>query len=195
MLCAIWYHWYNLKNVKNTHRGELILVKLQPSVCNFSKIKTPPWVFLTFFILYEWYQIAQRTIYVYRIMWVQGNILSFKLMFDYHRIYNKNLMSGFSNFLRQEWIWLFKIPLNKVESCVRVEFSELSSYGRVIKTGDFGRPVLRVKSDSIGKISLLFKMSYKPFLSCSGIPLFLPEMGHIASSPSNPVLKMHNQTW
>ena len=29
MRCAIWYHLYNLKNVKNTHRGVLILVSLQ----------------------------------------------------------------------------------------------------------------------------------------------------------------------
>ena len=29
MRCAIWYHLYNLKNVKNTHGGVLILVKLQ----------------------------------------------------------------------------------------------------------------------------------------------------------------------
>ena len=28
-LCAIWYRFYNLKNVKNTHRGVLILEKLQ----------------------------------------------------------------------------------------------------------------------------------------------------------------------
>ena len=27
--CAIWYHLYNLKNVKNTHGGLLILVNLQ----------------------------------------------------------------------------------------------------------------------------------------------------------------------
>ena len=27
--CAIWYHLYNFKNVKNTHGGVLILVKLQ----------------------------------------------------------------------------------------------------------------------------------------------------------------------
>ena len=27
--CAIWHHLYNLKNVKNTHGGVLILVKLQ----------------------------------------------------------------------------------------------------------------------------------------------------------------------
>ena len=24
-VCAIWYHWYNLKNVKNTHGGVLHL--------------------------------------------------------------------------------------------------------------------------------------------------------------------------
>ena len=41
---AIWYHLYNLKNVKNTHEGVLILVKLQA----------------TFFKLYKYYQIAQR---------------------------------------------------------------------------------------------------------------------------------------
>ena len=29
MRWAIWYHLYNLKNVKNTHGGVLILVKLQ----------------------------------------------------------------------------------------------------------------------------------------------------------------------
>ena len=29
MRCAIWYHLYNLKNMKNTQGGVLILVKLQ----------------------------------------------------------------------------------------------------------------------------------------------------------------------
>ena len=29
MFCAIWYHLYNLKNMKNTHGGVLHLVKLQ----------------------------------------------------------------------------------------------------------------------------------------------------------------------
>ena len=27
MFCAIWYHLYNLKNVKNTYGGVLLLVK------------------------------------------------------------------------------------------------------------------------------------------------------------------------
>ena len=60
MRYAIWYHLYNLKNVKNTNGGLLILVKLQASACNFSKINTPPWVFFTFFKLYKLYQIVQR---------------------------------------------------------------------------------------------------------------------------------------
>ena len=47
--------------LKNTHEGMLILVKLQASACNFTKINSPPWVFFTFFKLYKWYQIAQRT--------------------------------------------------------------------------------------------------------------------------------------
>ena len=31
--CAIWYHLYNLKNVKNTYGGVSILVKLQDQGC------------------------------------------------------------------------------------------------------------------------------------------------------------------
>ena len=54
MRCAIWNHLYNLKNVKNTHGGVLISV---------TKINTLPWVFFTFFQIYKWYQIAQRTTY------------------------------------------------------------------------------------------------------------------------------------
>ena len=32
-----------------------ILVKLQGSACNVTKINTPPWVFFLFFKLYKWY--------------------------------------------------------------------------------------------------------------------------------------------
>ena len=59
--CAIWYHLRNLKSVKNTHGGVLLYVKLQAEACNFTKSNIPPWVFFTFFKLYEWYQIAQST--------------------------------------------------------------------------------------------------------------------------------------
>ena len=54
VLCTIQYHVYNLKNVKNTHGGVLLSVKFS---------NTPPWVFFTFFKLYQWYQIAQSTTY------------------------------------------------------------------------------------------------------------------------------------
>ena len=30
MFCAIWYRLYNLKNVKNTHGGVLLLIKIKP---------------------------------------------------------------------------------------------------------------------------------------------------------------------
>ena len=38
MRCAVWYYLYNLKNVKNTHGGALILIKLQAEACKL-KIK------------------------------------------------------------------------------------------------------------------------------------------------------------
>ena len=41
MRCAIWYHLYNFKNVKSTHGGVLLLVRLQAEPCNFSKSNTP----------------------------------------------------------------------------------------------------------------------------------------------------------
>ena len=52
MFCVIWYHLHNLKNVKNTHGGVLLLVKLQTG-CNFTKSNTPPSVFFTFLKLYK----------------------------------------------------------------------------------------------------------------------------------------------
>ena len=65
MLCTIWYPLYNLKNVKNTHGGVLLFVKLQAETRNFTKSNTPPWVLFTFSKLYKWYQVAQRTTYVF----------------------------------------------------------------------------------------------------------------------------------
>ena len=38
MRCVIWYHLYNLRNVKNTHGWVLILVKLQASASNFTEV-------------------------------------------------------------------------------------------------------------------------------------------------------------
>ena len=64
MLCAIWCHLYNSKNVRNTHGGVLLLVKLQGEACNFTQNNTLPCVFFTFLRLYKWHQIAQSVSYV-----------------------------------------------------------------------------------------------------------------------------------
>ena len=44
MFCTIWYYFYNLKNVKNTHGGVLLLVKLQAfsMVPNGTKSRNAP---------------------------------------------------------------------------------------------------------------------------------------------------------
>ena len=38
VLCAIWYHLHNLKNVKNTYGGVLLLVKLQATLKKHSSM-------------------------------------------------------------------------------------------------------------------------------------------------------------
>ena len=57
VLCDLvpFVHLYNLKNVKSTHGGVLLLVK--------SKSNTPPWAFLTFLKLHKWYQTPQHITY------------------------------------------------------------------------------------------------------------------------------------
>ena len=41
---------------------------MQAEAYNFIKINNPPWVLFTFFKLYKWYQIAQRTTYVLKLL-------------------------------------------------------------------------------------------------------------------------------
>ena len=51
------------KNVKNTHGGVLLVVKLMAEAYNFSKSNTPPWLFFAFLELYKWYQTAQSLLF------------------------------------------------------------------------------------------------------------------------------------
>ena len=83
ILCAIWYHLYILKNVRNPHGGLLLLV-----ACNFTKSKTP-WVFFTFFKLYKWYQIAQRTTQDFRLASFQNSSLAIRMFCQMSRICRK----------------------------------------------------------------------------------------------------------
>ena len=57
-LCASWYHLYKLKNVENTHRGVLLLVKLQ--TWSLKMLALLHRCFSRFLKLYKWYQIAQN---------------------------------------------------------------------------------------------------------------------------------------
>ena len=74
MFFSIWSHLYNLKNVKNTDSGVLLLVKLQVTKSNI-----PPWVFFTFFKLYKWYEIVQRITYrlsLYMVLVLSSSLLA-----------------------------------------------------------------------------------------------------------------------
>ena len=74
MFFSIWSHLYNLKNVKNTDSGVLLLVKLQVTKSNI-----PPWVFFTFFKLYKWYKIVQRITYrlsLYMVLVLSSSLLA-----------------------------------------------------------------------------------------------------------------------
>ena len=86
MCCAIWYYLYNLKIVKNTQRGVLLLVKLQTKSCSFNKSNTFPWVFFTFFRLHKWSQIVQSVSYTFNLFYVFTGIIALKLKLP-NRIY------------------------------------------------------------------------------------------------------------
>ena len=66
MRFAIWYHLNNSKNVKNTHGGVLLLVKLQVKPCNFAKSNNLHWVFCTFFKLYKCVKLHKASQYFNR---------------------------------------------------------------------------------------------------------------------------------
>ena len=59
-LYGIWYHLYYFKNLRNTHGG-VLLSKVEGF--NYTKNNTFPWLLLTFFKLYKWYQIPQTIAY------------------------------------------------------------------------------------------------------------------------------------
>ena len=53
---------YNLNDVKNTHGGVLLLVKMQPEASSFTKSIAPTWMFSYVFEIVQRFQIAQRII-------------------------------------------------------------------------------------------------------------------------------------
>ena len=110
-LRAIWYHLYNLKNLKSTHGGVSHLVKLQASPCNLTKSNTPPWVvFFTFFKLYRWYQIA-----IISQIWNH-------LAMEVHKYRNNYLVSleSFSSKTKITIDWDIDLHRNLIATCVAI---------------------------------------------------------------------------
>ena len=89
-LCTIWYHLHNLKNVKNTHRRVLLLVKLLAETCNFTKSNTPPLVFLTVFKKRKWHQIVAHLFEILRVE-LKFRYISTLPGKSYENIYHSNL--------------------------------------------------------------------------------------------------------
>ena len=117
--------------------------------------------------------------YVYRIMWVQGNIWVLNLCLIYRRIYGKNLTL---------WcIWLVELKKVKDWRMLKVQY-EFNSQSLVLMEElskweisiDWILYWLCEKSDRIGKKIVVFQ----------DLLNLLPGMGHIASSLLNPVLKI-----
>ena len=52
-LCAIWYHFYNLKTREKHLWRSVTLSKVESSVCIFTKSNTAPWLFSILFKLYQ----------------------------------------------------------------------------------------------------------------------------------------------
>ena len=70
MLCAIWYHLYNLKHVNNTSL----------------------WVFFTFFKLYQWYKIAKSITSLKNIYTKRSHISCYSHLISVY--VSKNISSG-----------------------------------------------------------------------------------------------------
>ena len=93
MLCAIWYHLQNLRKVKNTHGGVLLLGKLQAfhQGC-----------FLHLLIFYKCYQIAQNVSYeTTSNKFIRSNIFTDQVQafFCLYAISQKMFRSRFTDFL------------------------------------------------------------------------------------------------
>ena len=111
MLCAIWYHLYNLRNVDNIHDGVLLFVKLQASTCKFTKSDNPTWMFSAFFKWHE-YEIAQSITYFSPNKGTWVNILRFFFRFppeEYSCIFHKTFQLFISSLKSETLIQIFSL--------------------------------------------------------------------------------------
>ena len=67
MTAAILYHLHNLKNVRKTHTRALLLVKMPPEKCDFTKNNSRPWIFFCILICINGTKLHQAS-YIYQII-------------------------------------------------------------------------------------------------------------------------------
>ena len=151
MCCAIWYHSYNLKNVKSIHGRVLLLAKLQAKAWNFTKGNTPPWVFLKFLKLYKWYQIVQRI----------SNLLNFPASSDKNFGTNWICRNGYqcdfqfikaseSKFHYSHWLFSLLGKLLSTQSAFTSSKSTIETPEQCVKSG-----VIIINFEQISSIVLL----------------------------------------
>ena len=105
MRCAIWYRFYNLKNVRNTHGGVPLLVKLQNSACHFTKSNTHPWVF---FHVFKIVQMVPNRVNHLIIFIKKGRFLKLDAVFAQIRVYQivqKNVLPWLLSITYEKALW------------------------------------------------------------------------------------------
>ena len=112
MLCAILYHLCNWKLWKTLIKECLFFARLPAKACNFTKSKTPPWVFFTFLKLCKWYQVAKHRIYI----WLYA-LLKFYEWYECSRNLGlrQSLETGYSNMT----FFAKALFFNKITRCHR----------------------------------------------------------------------------
>ena len=96
MFCAIWYHFYNLKNQENTHGGVLLLIL---------KVTLLQGCFFTFLKLYKWDQIAQGITYCHHMTLkkqISGKLTQVVALFNW-------VLEAFRYALDIQWNSLFPV--------------------------------------------------------------------------------------
>ena len=102
MLCAIFYHLYNWRNVKNTHGGVLLLAKLHALACSFTKLALLHGCFPRF-LNYTNGTESRKASH----LWRNGNILQYGLANSKHEKHFHNTMSLIvqCKYLTFNWFW------------------------------------------------------------------------------------------
>ena len=124
MWCLAWFGTFcNLKNVKNHHGGVFLFVKSQASACNFTKSKTLPWVFFTFFKLYKCIKLrnASHIVYAYTV--------SLVILFYAH-----SYLCFFFNFVTQGGIAMNCIFKMSLTSFIRIFRMNLPTFIRTTES-------------------------------------------------------------